>query len=582
MSQSDNSPKGRLLIIDDNRSIHDDFHKILTLSDENAELISAELAFFGAPSVVTPQVVYDINHAYQGQEGLDLVVQGLVRNRPYDVAFVDMRMPPGWDGVETVERLWEKDPELQIVICTAYSDYTWSEIIERLGCNDNLLILKKPFDNVEVAQFAFALTEKRRLSRQANLKMEELEALVQIRTQKLQESRAESERLLDAISSVLIGIDCKGLVERWNFSAEEIFGISAKEVIGRSFVELDIKWVNRDKILEILAVKDATQSKSYEIEYYDQHHSTRLLGLSVYPIKEVEQFCGVLILGKDLTEQRLLEIKLQQTHKLESIGQLAAGVAHEINTPIQFVSNNLDFLRQGFDCLLNILHVYEDLSDPILVDSYCDSIWKDIVACKEKNRLGFVRNESPRAFIEVIDGIKQVSEIVKAMKSFSHPGSQKKTPADLNQAILEALVVARHEWRHIAEIEADLASDLPLVPCLLGEFKQVMLNLLLNAAHAIDDVVSESKDKGVISVKTYLDGDHVKIEVCDTGGGIPESIHHRIFDPFFTTKDVGRGSGQGLAIAHNIIVHKHGGELTFETQNNQGTKFYIDLPMYEI
>jgi signal transduction histidine kinase len=205
---------------------------------------------------------------------------------------------------------------------------------------------------------------------------------------------------------------------------------------------------------------------------------------------------------------------------------------------------------------------------------------QQIATTKETIKLDFVKKEVPKAFTEVIDGTNRVTEIVQAMKSFSHPGTQKKTGVDLNKAILDTLTVSRHEWQRVADIKTELAPDLPLVPCLLGEFNQVILNLVVNAAHAIGEVATiNHNQKGTITVRTYQSGSWVRIEVSDTGGGIPASIQRRIFDPSFTTKEVGRGTGQGLAIAHNIIVHKHGGNLTFKTQKDQGTTFYIDLSL---
>lgn len=582
MHQGNGKPKGRLLIIDDNRAIHDDFHKILGWRDEDAALEEAEAAFLGQAATVTTRIKYDIDDAFQGQEGLELVVQALHHKQPYDVAFVDMRMPPGWDGVETIERLWQRDPELQIVICTAYSDYTWSEIIERLGCHDKLLILKKPFDNFEVSQLAIALTEKRHLARQANMKMEQLESLVQLRAQKLQEINLEVERLLSAISSLLIGIDGEGVVRRWNAKAEILFDISCGKAIGQPFGKLDIEWINGDDAFRLISLDHANEEVRHEIEYYDRHHAIRLLSLSVYPVKEAKQICGILILGRDITEQRLLELKVQQAQKLESIGQLAAGLAHEINTPIQFVSGNLDFLQQGFHRLEQLLDAHEALANALLLDQHPEASLQAIATTKDTIKLDFVKKEVPQAFTEVIDGINRVAEIVKAMKSFSHPGSQQKTAVDLNKAILDTLTVSRHEWQRIAEIKTDLAPNLPLVPCMLGEFNQVVLNLVVNAAHAISNVVDpENCKKGMITIRTRFNESWVRIEICDTGGGIPVAIQRRIFDPFFTTKEVGKGTGQGLAIAHNIIVNKHGGSLTFETQEKKGTIFYIDLPLYD-
>jgi signal transduction histidine kinase len=360
-----------------------------------------------------------------------------------------------------------------------------------------------------------------------------------------------------------------------------LFDISCDKAIGQPFGKLDIEWINGDDAFRLISLDHAHQEVQHEIEYYDRHHAIRLLGLSVYPVKEAQQICGILILGRDITEQRLLELKVQQTQKLESIGQLAAGLAHEINTPIQFVSGNLDFLQQGFHCLEQLLDAHEGLVNALLLDQPPEASLQAIATTKETIKLDFVKKEVPQAFTEVIDGIKRVAEIVQAMKAFSHPGFQQKTAVDLNKAILDTLTVSRHEWQRIAEIKTDLAPDLPLVPCLLGEFNQVVLNLVVNAAHAIGNVVDpDNGNKGTITIRTHYDESWVRVEVCDTGDGIPVAIQRRVFDPFFTTKELGKGTGQGLAIAHNIIVNKHGGILTFETQEKQGTIFYIDLPLH--
>lgn len=580
MRQGDHRRQRRILIIDDNRSIHDDFRKILARDKGGLELAEAEVAFFGEAMATTSEITYEIDDAFQGQEGLELVKQALNDHRPYDVAFVDMRMPPGWDGVETIEQLWQQDPELQVVICTAYSDYTWSEITERLGHNDKLLILKKPFDNAEVSQLAAALTEKRYLAQQASLKMEQLEGIVHARTRKLREAHQEVERLLSAISSLLIGIDAEGIVRRWNASAEQMFGTNASDVIGKPFGELEIEWADRASVLTLLTAENSGSTVRREVEYYNRQGVTRLLGLSVYPIIDQHITSGFLLLGMDITEQRLLEQKLQQAQKLEAIGQLAAGVAHEINTPIQFIGGNLYFLQQTFGKLQQLLSSYEALVDDLEQDQSPETALRNIAATGKAIKLAFLKDEIPHAFTEAIEGISRVTEIVQAMRSFSHPGTQERTPLDLNKAITDTLTVARNEWKSVAEVETDLDPDLPLVPCLSGEFQQAILNLIVNAAHAIGDVVSSGNgDRGTITVRTHHDEAWARVEIGDTGTGIPAAIQARIFDPFFTTKEVGKGTGQGLAIAHNIIANKHGGILTFETEADRGTTFCICLPL---
>lgn len=192
----------------------------------------------------------------------------------------------------------------------------------------------------------------------------------------------------------------------------------------------------------------------------------------------------------------------------------------------------------------------------------------------------FLKEELPKAVDEALAGTQQVAGIVRALKAFAHPSADKKDLANLNKALENVIMVARNEWKYVAEMETDFSSDLPLVSCILGDINQVVLNLVVNAAHAIADTIGTMPGtKGKIRVSTLSDSEWVTISVSDTGGGIPEAIQARVFDPFFTTKEVGRGTGQGLALAHSIVVEKHNGQLTFETKTGKGTTFFIKLPV---
>jgi signal transduction histidine kinase len=194
--------------------------------------------------------------------------------------------------------------------------------------------------------------------------------------------------------------------------------------------------------------------------------------------------------------------------------------------------------------------------------------------------LEFMKEEIPKALKQSLDGANRVSNIVRAMKDFSHPGTEEKKPIDLNRAIESTTIIARNEWKYVADMVTDLDPALPLVPCQVGEINQVMLNLLINGAHTINDVISQTEvEKGKITISTRVKGEWVEVRVADTGTGISEAVRDKIFDPFFTTKEVGKGTGQGLAIAHNFIVNKHGGTLTFETELSKGTTFVIRLPL---
>jgi len=273
------------------------------------------------------------------------------------------------------------------------------------------------------------------------------------------------------------------------------------------------------------------------------------------------------MLKQTLEERDRLEDNLRQAQKLEAIGQLAAGIAHEINTPTQYVGDNLRFLKESFgelDILLaQLVNVGGEPASELLGEADFD----------------YLKEEIPRALNQSLEGVDRVAKIVRAMKEFSHP-AREKTATDLNRAIQSTITVASNEWKYVAEIETDLDANLPAVHCSPAEFNQVVLNMIVNAAHAITDVVGDGgKGKGKIRVRTRPDGEFAVVEITDSGSGMPPHIQQRIFDPFFTTKEVGKGTGQGLAIAHNVIVDKHGGTIKVNSAPGAGTTFTIRLPI---
>ncbi len=287
-------------------------------------------------------------------------------------------------------------------------------------------------------------------------------------------------------------------------------------------------------------------------------------------------------LRREIGERRLLHAQLVQAQKLESIGQLAAGIAHEINTPIQYIGDNTHFLSDAFGDLRRVLESHERLLTAHKDDALTAEQFAEAEALIAAVDMAYLNDEVPRAVEQTLQGVSHVAHIVRAVKEFSHPGQAKKTPVDLNHAIENTITIARNEWKYVAEVVTDLDASLPPVPCLPGELNQVLLNLLVNAAQAIDESgAAETGRKGTISVRTRRLDDHAEVRVGDTGGGIAESIRCRIFDPFFTTKPVGKGTGQGLAIAHAVVVKKHGGTITFETEVGRGTTFIIRLPLAE-
>jgi signal transduction histidine kinase len=266
------------------------------------------------------------------------------------------------------------------------------------------------------------------------------------------------------------------------------------------------------------------------------------------------------------------EMELRQAQKLESVGRLASGIAHEINTPMQFVGDNVRFLQDSFQeiqGLLEGLRAFCRRSGPAFA--------AELERLEQQLDTGYLFGEIPQALAQTQEGVERVVTIVRAMKEFAHPENRDHVRADLNKALLNTLTVARNELKYVADVETDF-SDLPMVVCSVSDLNQVFLNLFVNASHAIADVVGQSGQKGKIRIHTETQGGQVLITIADNGSGIPESIRERIFDPFFTTKEVGRGTGQGLAIAR-AVIERHCGSLTFESEVGRGTTFFIRLPI---
>jgi signal transduction histidine kinase len=456
----------RILLIDDTPSIHVDFRKILMPTPApTVELDEMEAALFGS-EVKTAGALFELDSAYGGQEGLGKLNWALQENRPYALAFVDMRMPEGWDGAQTIEYLWQQDPRLQVVVCTAYSDYSWDELLDRLHAHDRLLILKKPFDNIEVQQMASTLLTKWDMTERASMQVDHLGRMVKRRTRQLTETSVELQREID--------------------------------------------------------------------------------------------------------ERKQLESQLVQSEKLASLGQLAAGVAHEINNPIGFISSNLGTLDGYFKQLQEMLDAYRDAEEAIGSSELIERLQR----LREQVELEFLRDDIPLLIKESKDGIDRVSQIVKDLKDFSRvDANQEWQWVNLQQGIESTLNIVANELKYKADVIKEY-QELPDIECLPSQINQVIMNLIVNASQAI------GPERGTLTLRTGHEAEKVWIEVQDTGSGIAPQSLQKIFDPFFTTKPVGQGTGLGLSLSYGI-VKKHQGQISVRSEVGAGTTFRIELPIYQ-
>jgi PAS domain S-box-containing protein len=339
-------------------------------------------------------------------------------------------------------------------------------------------------------------------------------------------------------------------------------------------------FVNPKRGVEFMLVMDKVGGvKNFECEVFCRDGSKVWLTMSIRAIRQngiVVRYEGMC---EDVTERNQLREQLLQAQKLESVGQLAAGIAHEINTPTQYIGDNVRFLKDTFQDLKSLLESYQQLLASAKNNSLSSESIQKVEETLRHLDAGYLLAEIPKAIDQTLEGVTRVSTLVSAMKEFSHPGTKEKIELDLNHAIDCTITVARNEWKYVADLETDFDPSLPPISCLPGEFNQVILNLIVNAAHAISDVIAKGgPQKGKITVQTRNCQDGVEIRIQDTGSGIPENIRSRIFDPFFTTKEIGKGTGQGLAIARSVVVDKHNGSIRFETEEGQGTTFIIRLP----
>ncbi len=429
--------------------------------------------------------------------------------------------------------------------------------------------------------------KEKKARKKAEALLEQRSRELNLLNQDLVEREKASRSILEATGDGIIIADVSGKIEMFNRAAQLIFGYMDDAAIGHNIEEL-IGFEDAEE--EFLDYVEASTHEPvctlHETIGIQSDGETFPIELTISKV----EFSGrvkAIVSVRDITRRREAEeewinmdIQLRQAQKLEAIGQLAAGIAHEINTPIQFVGDNARFIRDSFVELEKYAEVLDRLVSVARQGAVPPELFDEADKVAEEIDYHYLREEIPQAIDQSMEGIERVAGIVRAMKEFSHPDIDEKTPIDINAAIQTTITVCRNEWKYDAEMETDLDPDLPLVPCLPGEINQVILNIVVNAAHAIRDVIdTHEEEKGTIRITTRKQDCWAEITISDTGTGMSDKIISRIFDPFFTTKEVGKGTGQGLTIAYTVVVEKHGGTINVESQVGKGSTFTIRLPL---
>ena len=426
---------------------------------------------------------------------------------------------------------------------------------------------------------------RRKLAR-AEKRIEILETLTEDRTrelylamEQLREAAGYLQEIYMTVPGALIVFDRSGQIEAVNDTTSKLLEYEQHELMGQP-----ISTVFEDGATpELTDIEDAVRRGSVlrtEKVCRSKTGQTIPVLLSATLLSDANLYGSaraVVCVLVDIRDRKHLEVELRQAQKLEAVGRLAAGVAHEINTPVQFVSDSIHFLKDAVADFHALMASYRAVCSAVIEGG--DAAAPAMAARDKEDEidLAYLVDNVPKAIERTLEGLGRVATIVRSMKEFAHPDTREMSSVDLNQAIQSTLTIARNEYKYVADIETAFGK-LPPVTCAIGQINQAILNILVNAAHAIADIVGTSGERGRIVVRTCDDLDRIVISISDTGGGIPESVRERIFDPFFTTKGIGRGTGQGLAIARSAI-EGHGGQLRFETEMGRGTTFIISLPI---
>ena len=546
--------RNRVLVVDDNPSIFRDFQTILRGTIDVSDLDEIGKEIFGHDAPFSPQAhSYDLDYASQGEEGLECVRKALAEGNPYCVAFVDMRMPPGWDGLETIEQIWKADPDIQIVLCTAYSDHSWEDVCERIGITDKFLILKKPFDSAEVSQLTCSLATKWHLHKKASLKMEEMDCLVEERSRALVEAHERFRALLEQAVDAIFTFDLRGRFLDVNQQACRILGCTNDELRRLRVQDIELSAGLLEHARRFSAKDEHQTPITFESEYIRQNGGAFPVEIRLGPI-HLNQQQVFLAISRDISERRKaeeerrrLDAKMLHVQKLDSLHLMAGAIAHSLNNMLLVILGNHELMTS-------------DLPQNSPLHRYLA--------------------QSERA-------AERAAELSAMMLTYVGKGRESTANVDLRAVVGEVLDTMGEALPGGITLERTLQEELPAVRGDFEQLRQMCLNLISNAIEAIEP------GTGLISVRCELEefdedylqqtalgselpaGPYVTLEVSDSGCGMDEKTIERIFDPFFTTKFPGRGLGLAAVFG---VLRGHDGTVSVHSEAGKGTRIKVLLP----
>ncbi len=580
---SSNRPN-RILLVDDSKSIHNDIKALLRppkpVKSNKVSALQQKLfdpnggrsdpGHKGLPEYTQRFIhEYEIDDAYQGEQSVEMVNAAAADGYPYALVFMDVRMPPGIDGVQAAKQIWEQHPFTEIVLCTAYSDYSWNQMIKTLGENNHLLVLKKPFENIEIKQTALAMTTKWMLNRKYREQNKKLKSeIIEHRNAREEMARLRNmlKNIIDSMPSILVGVNTEGHVTQWNREAQLYTGTSPEmahgKIISDLFPNFNIgigKIHNAIKKNEPQKYSKVTTLTGNQKQYFD---------VTIYPLV-ADRTEGAVVRIDDITEYARIEEMMVQTEKMMSIGGLAAGMAHEINNPLAGILQSTQVISN---------RIREDLPKNRTAAEECGTSMETIKSYMDK-----------RGLLKMVESIsqsgKRASKIVNNMLSFSRKSKSEFSLHNTNRLLDATIELAENDYdlkknydfRKI-KIIREYDPETPELMCEANNLQQVFLNIIQNSAHALSEKKGGTKNPSIF-LRIKPGNNMISIEIEDNGPGMDDVVRKRVFEPFFTTKPVGKGTGLGLSVSYFIITKNHGGTMAVESTPGNGTKFIIGLPI---